>query len=202
LARSKSRICQKEKAEAAANLNIPNALTALRVLLAPVIALLLLEDDRLRNSMAAGAIGLAAMTDFLDGYVARRQGKETKLGQFLDPLADKICLSTAFVTLSKKGRLSSWVPPVIIGREVVITLFRIYAGSRGSSVPASIWGKLKTNSQLLALLLVIMHGDGERYELIEKSSVALAVALTLYSGFDYITKAGKYLPQPEDGGDV
>ncbi len=133
MALSKSVKNQEVRADPAGNLNIPNALTALRILLAPAIVLLLMDDDRLRNSMAAGTIGLAALTDFLDGFVARKQGRETSLGQFLDPLADKICISSAFVMLAVKGRLSSWVPGVIIGREALITLFRVYAGSRGSS---------------------------------------------------------------------
>ncbi len=196
MAQSKFKKRQKGEAGAESNINLPNSLTVLRILLAPAIALLLLEDDRMRNSIAAGTIGLAALTDFLDGYVARKQGKETRIGQFLDPLADKICISTAFVMLSVKGRLSSWVPGVIIGREALITLFRVYASSKGASVPASIWGKLKTNSQLIAVLMVIMHSDADWHESLEKASVALAVALTLYSGFDYISKAGKYLPQP------
>lgn len=196
MAQSKFKKQQKEEAGAESNINLPNSLTVLRILLAPAIALLLLEDDHLRNSIAAGTIGLAALTDFLDGYVARKQGKETRIGQFLDPLADKICISTAFVMLSVKGRLSSWVPGVIIGREALITLFRVYAGSKGASVPASIWGKLKTNAQLIAVLMVIMHSDADWHEFLEKASVTLAVALTLYSGFDYISKAGKYLAQP------
>jgi CDP-diacylglycerol--glycerol-3-phosphate 3-phosphatidyltransferase len=142
-----------------------------------------------------GTLGVAALTDFLDGYVARKQGKVTRMGQFLDPLADKICISAAFVMLALKGRIWSWVPEVIIGREVIITLFRIYAGSRGSSVPASVLGKLKTNSQLLALFLVLLHGEPDWYDVLEKSAMALAVALTLYSGYDYISKAGRYLPR-------
>ncbi|OFW56047.1 MAG: CDP-diacylglycerol--glycerol-3-phosphate 3-phosphatidyltransferase [Candidatus Solincola sediminis] len=177
-------------------MNLPNSITALRILLAPVIACLLLEDDRLRNSLAAGTIGVAALTDFLDGYVARKQSKVTRMGQWFDPLADKICFSTAFAMLAAKQRLPRWVPGVIIGREVLITLFRAYAGARGSSVPASIWGKLKTNSQLMTLLLIAMHPDTDWYESAKNASVAVTIALTLYSGYDYIHKAGKYLAQP------
>lgn len=144
-------------------------------------------------------LGGAAFTDFLDGFLARKQGKETRLGQFLDPLADKIYISAAFAILSVKGRLSGWVPAVVIGRELSITLFRVYAGSRGGSVPASIWGKLKTNSQLLALLLLMLKGSESGNSRLEKASVNLAVALTLYSGFDYMKKAGRYLARPEGG---
>ena len=179
------------------NWNLPNALTLLRILLAPVIMLLLSDDDRVRDSLAALAVGAAALTDFLDGHLARKQGKETRLGQFLDPLADKIFISTAFVMLSLRGRMPAWVPGVIIGREALITLFRVYAGTQGSSVPASIWGKLKTNSQLLALVLTILEGEDRSPVPLRKPAVALAVALTLYSGLDYLLKANRYLAAPE-----
>ncbi len=179
------------------NWNLPNALTFSRVLMAPAIAFFLWDDDRFKNILAAVTIGGAAFTDFLDGYLARRQGKETSLGQFLDPLADKICLSTAFIMLAVRGRIPSWVPGVIIGREALITLFRIYAGSQGSSVPASIWGKLKTNSQLIALLIVILEKKGPSYDKLERGAVNLSVALTLYSGLDYTFKAKRYLEKTE-----
>jgi CDP-diacylglycerol---glycerol-3-phosphate 3-phosphatidyltransferase len=179
------------------NLNLPNALTFSRMLMAPLIVYLLSDDDRLKNTLAATTVGAAALTDFLDGYIARKQGKETRLGQFLDPLADKICISTTFVMLAARRRLPAWVPGVIIGREVLITLFRVYAGSQGSSVPASIWGKLKTNSQLLAVLLVILRGRDPSRAAFEKAVVNLSVALTLYSGLDYMFRSGRYLNKPE-----
>lgn len=179
------------------NWNLPNALTFSRVLMAPLIVYLLSSDDRLKNTLAAATVATAAFTDFLDGHVARKQGKETKLGQFLDPLADKVCISTTFVMLAVRRKLPAWVPGVIIGREVAMTLFRVYAGSRGSSVPASIWGKLKTNSQLLALLLVILVGDDPAGPPVRKAAVNLAVALTLYSGLDYMLKSGRYLDKTD-----
>ncbi len=179
--------------------NLPNALTLARVVLAPLIVLLLVRESRLRNRMAAATLGLAAATDFLDGFIARRRGEETRLGQFLDPLADKICISSVFVMLARRGRIPGWVPGVIIGREALITLFRVYAGARGGSVPASIWGKLKTNSQLLALLAVIMEGESRESRALRDAAVSAAVALTLYSGLDYALKARRYLPAAEGG---
>jgi len=175
------------------NWNLPNGLTVARMLLAPLIVLCLLKETPRRDKMAASAVAAAAVTDFLDGYIARKQGKETRLGQFLDPLADKVCISTAFVMLAVRRRLPAWVPAVIIGREALITLFRVYAGSKGSSVPASLWGKLKTNSQLLALMAVILDHDSGPRLFLRRASVDLAVFLTLYSGMDYILKARKYL---------
>lgn len=181
------------------NLNLPNALTVTRILLAPLIVALLLRETPRRNRMAAAAVAGAAATDFLDGFIARRQGKETRLGQFLDPLADKICISTAFVMLARRGRLPVWVPAVIIGREAFITLFRVYAGTRGGGIPPSIWGKLKTNSQLLALLLVITDKEGAGHRLLRGTVLAAAVFLTLYSGLDYVVKSERYLTPSVEG---
>lgn len=183
------------------NWNLPNALTLTRVAIAPLIVFLLMKESRRRNRLAAAAVGAAALTDFLDGFVARRQGKETRLGQFLDPLADKVCISTAFVMLARRRRLPAWVPCIIIGREVAITLFRLYAGARGGSVPASIWGKLKTNSQLLALLVVILEGEAAGRGVLRDAAVGLAVFLTLYSGLDYMMKARSYLEGGGGGGE-
>lgn len=179
--------------------NLPNALTLSRILISPLIVALLLKESRRRDRLAASALGVAALTDFLDGFLARRQGKETRLGEFLDPLADKICISSVFVMLARRGRLPGWVPGVIIGREVLITLFRVYAGTRGSSVPASVWGKLKTNSQLLALLAVITEEQERKPGVLRNAAVAAAVALTLYSGLDYILKSRRYLVPAEGG---
>lgn len=178
------------------NWNLPNALTLSRVAVAPLIARLL-NDEKPRNVLAAMAVSAAAFTDFLDGHMARKRGEETRLGQFLDPLADKIFIATPFVILAMRGRLAPWVPGVIIGREALITLFRLYAGSRGYSVPASMWGKLKTNSQLIALLMAILERDDPEYAVQRQAAVSLAVALTLYSGLDYILKARRYLPARE-----
>ncbi len=165
--------------------------------MAPLIAYLLSDEERARNSMAALTVAAAALTDFLDGHLARKQGKETRLGQFLDPLADKVCLSAAFLMLAARRRTPPWVPGVIIGREVLVTLFRLYAGSRGSSVPASMWGKLKMNSQLVAVLLIILERETPAYAACKKAAVNAAVALTLYSGLDYMRKAGRYLDKAE-----
>jgi len=178
--------------------NLPNALTGLRIFLAPVIVLLLLKENRFKNRLAALAVGAAALTDFLDGHLARKHGQETRLGEFMDPLADKVIISASFVILAVRKRVPGWAPGIIIGREAAITLFRIYAGARGASVPASIWGKLKMNSQLFALVLSILDDDGTSHEDIKKAALVLTVILTLYSGLDYLIKAGKYLDTSEE----
>jgi len=174
------------------NCNLPNALTLSRIALTPVIVRLLADESCSKDRAAAMVLGTAALTDLLDGYLARKQGKETRLGQFLDPLADKIYISSTFLVLSGKRRIPAWIPAVVIGRELAITAFRTYAGLKGREVPASIWGKLKTNSQLLALMLAILDHESATFPGLKKASLGAAVALTLYSGMDYLLKAGQY----------
>lgn len=174
-------------------LNLPNFLTGMRIAASPVIAALLSRKRRATDELAAGTIALAALTDYLDGYFARRLNQVTALGQFLDPLADKIYISTSYLMLVKRGELSLWVPAVIIGREIAMTLFRTYAGSKGSSVPASMLGKLKANFQLLSLLLSVPKREGRMWEWSRRMSLAVALFFTLYSGWDYMTRYRSYV---------
>jgi len=142
--------------------------------------------------LAALAVGAAALTDFLDGHLARKHGEVTRLGEFMDPLADKVFVSASFVILAARKRVPGWVPVIIIGREAAVTVFRVYAGAKGASVPASIWGKLKMNSQLLALVVSVLDDGSLSRERTKKAVLALTVVLTLYSGLDYFAKAGNY----------
>jgi CDP-diacylglycerol--glycerol-3-phosphate 3-phosphatidyltransferase len=174
-------------------INLPNLLTVARIATAPAIAALLSRERKATDELAAGTIALAALTDYLDGYLARRWNQVTSLGQFMDPLADKIYISTSYLMLVKRGELDFWVPAVIIGREIAITLFRAYAGSRGSSVPASMLGKLKANFQLLSLLLSIPKREGRAWRVARKLSLATALFFTIYSGWDYVSRSRFYL---------
>ena len=174
-------------------INLPNLLTVARIATAPAIAALLSRERKAMDELAAGTIALAALTDYLDGYLARRWNQVTSLGQFMDPLADKIYISTSYLMLVKRGELDFWVPAVIIGREIAITLFRAYAGSRGSSVPASMLGKLKANFQLLSLLLSIPEREGRAWRVARKLSLAAALFFTIYSGWDYVSRSRFYL---------
>lgn len=174
-------------------INIPNLLTGVRMACAPLIAILLSRGKKETDELAAGTIALAALTDYLDGYLARRLHQVTSLGQFLDPLADKIYISASYLMLVRRGEMEGWVPAVIIGREVAITLFRTYAGARGSSVPASMLGKLKANFQLLSLLLSIPKREGRLWKTVRDFSLAAALFFTLYSGWDYIARSKSYV---------
>jgi CDP-diacylglycerol--glycerol-3-phosphate 3-phosphatidyltransferase len=135
--------------------NFLTGITYLRVALVPVIMALVLAGDRVRYAFALGAalFAIAAVTDFFDGFLARRWAKATTLGSFLDTTADKLLVSGALVALVAVGRASVWIAFLIIGRELVILGLRGAVAAAGEVMRPSIWGKLKTNAQFLAITL-------------------------------------------------
>ena len=178
-------------------MNLPNILAGLRIVLAPVLFFLLTQhfDDMHQtwvNYFAALTFGIAALTDFFDGYIARAWGQKTKLGAILDPLADKMLILAAFLgillsqnwTNSSLYTLQAWIIYLILVREFFITGFRVIMMSENLDVSASFAGKLKTTFQIIALVFLIMRWDfGIRLDMI---LLFIAFILTLYSGFEYI----------------
>ncbi len=173
--------------------NPANGLTLVRIFISPFFIYLLWYPSSLRNVIAALLFVFAGATDFLDGYLARKLGMVTRLGQFLDPLADKVYISTVLIMLYHLGRIAWWVPVVIIGRELIITGLRIYAGSKGVSVPATMLAKLKTNSQFIAIVLITLHFPVDHHYLHESVALWLAIVFTVVSGLDYIMRLDSYL---------
>ena len=148
---------------AAVDMNLPNSLTIARIFLVPVLVSVLLTKFEGRlvlglpvELVAAAIFGLASLTDWLDGYLARRRKQVTTLGQILDPLADKLLISATLVSLVQLGLASAWMVGVIIGREIAVTGLRNLAYSRGVPMPASGLGKFKMASQVTAILLLIL----------------------------------------------
>ena len=173
-------------------MNLPNALTIGRIFLIPLLVVVLLTkfEGRLifgvRKELVGAAIfGIASLTDVLDGYLARRRKQITTLGQLMDPLADKLLITAALVSLVSMGLAPAWMVAVILGREFLVTVLRSLAHARGVIIAASPLGKLKMVSQVVAILLLIL-GDQER-QLFVLGTVALwlAVMTALISGFDY-----------------
>jgi CDP-diacylglycerol---glycerol-3-phosphate 3-phosphatidyltransferase len=140
--------------------------------------------------IAAVLFVLAAATDGLDGYLARRYASTTATGQWLDPLADKVLVAAPVVTLTVLGRFPLWAAVVIVARELGVSLLRAWLGSRGRAMPASGWGKAKTAAQMAAVLLYLLPlgpgADGLRLW-----TLLVAVGLTIWSGMDYALKAGR-----------
>jgi len=138
-----NRVLAAWKAVGQESLNLPNFITLVRILLIPVFVMLFFTPTPDRSLSAAVVFVVAAITDLLDGYIARRTGQVTKLGKLLDPIADKLLVLVTFVPLYGIGLLPLWLVILVLGREIVITVFRRFALSRGQVIAASGWGKSK-----------------------------------------------------------
>jgi CDP-diacylglycerol--glycerol-3-phosphate 3-phosphatidyltransferase len=175
-------------------LNLPNGLTVTRIFLVPLLVVVLLTkfEGRLifgvrKELIGAAIFGLASLTDWLDGYLARRRKQVTALGQMIDPIADKLLTSAAFISLIQMGLAPAWMVAVIIGRELAVTTLRGMAYARGVVIPASSLGKVKMVSQVVAILALIL-GEEERLRplaLIGNAALWMVVATALISAVDY-----------------
>lgn len=181
-------------------LNLPNILTLARVAAVPLIVIIMLSDSREAGFWAAAIFGAAAVTDFIDGWLARKWGVVTTLGKFLDPLADKLIVMAALIMLIPSGRIPAWVVFLVLAREIIVTGLRSIASSEGIVIDASDLGKYKTIYQMAAIPGLLLHYDyywffGVQSELLHVNMhnygmffFSIALALTLWSGFDYLHK--------------
>lgn len=169
-------------------MNLANKLTIARIFLVPIFMIVLLNKMQYGIYIAATIFTIAAITDTLDGYIARSRNQITKFGKFMDPLADKLLVTAALVSLVQMGKLSAWIVVIIISREYTISILRAVAASEGIVIAASVWGKLKTIAQIIAIISIMI--DNYPFSIIDFpfSTIALwvAVALTIISGIDYL----------------
>ncbi|MFZ7102573.1 MAG: CDP-diacylglycerol--glycerol-3-phosphate 3-phosphatidyltransferase [Peptococcaceae bacterium] len=176
-------------------MNLPNMLTILRIILVPVFMLVLLVKIPYGQLFAAAIFIIAASTDGLDGYIARKRKQITNFGKIMDPLADKLLVSAALISLVQLGKISGWVAVIIIGREFAVTGLRSVAVAEGIVIAASKLGKIKTVSQIVAIVAILINEFV--IEIIGlplgEYLIYVAVFFTLYSGLDYFRKAGKFL---------
>jgi CDP-diacylglycerol--glycerol-3-phosphate 3-phosphatidyltransferase len=163
-------------------LNLPNVLTLLRILLVPVLVAALVSEGGGLDGVAAAVFVIASLTDALDGWIARRQKSVTTFGKLMDPLADKLLVTAALVSLVSLDRVSAWVAMVIIAREFAVTGLRQLAMEHGEVIPASVWGKIKTIAQV-AMVLVLITVEGSPYWV--DALVWVTTAITIASGADY-----------------
>ena len=161
---------------------VPNLLTLFRILLIPVLAAALLSGIESGDVVAAIVFAIASFTDALDGYIARRNKDVTTFGKLMDPLADKLLVTSALVSLVALDRLQAWVAMVIIAREFAVTGLRQLAMEHGEVIPASQWGKAKTVVQI-AMVLALIAVDGSPAWV--DALVYLTVAITVASAIDY-----------------
>jgi len=182
---------------AMAAVNWPNVLTVIRILLVPVLVVALLGSTRQGDVFAAIVFAIASATDFVDGYLARARGSVTTFGKLMDPLADKLLIVAALISLVSLGRLQAWVAMVIIARELAVTVLRMGATQAGVIMAASQFGKLKTCVQIAAILGVIaVRGRPTWLEVL----VYVAVAITVASGLDYFFGLRRRLAQAQRSG--
>ena len=163
------------------SINLPNALTLVRVLLVPVLVVALTAEGG--DALAAAVFASASATDALDGWLARRRESITTFGQVMDPVADKLLVAAALIALVSLDRLAAWVALVIVAREFAVSGLRVAAGQQGVVIPASIWGKGKTLVQVGAIFVLIVAPDSGAAWV--QALVYATVAVTLVSGADY-----------------
>lgn len=195
-------------------MNTPNKLTVIRMLLVP--AMLIVSLFNIKGEVLGVPLGfiimdvifiIGALTDKLDGYLARKNNQVTTFGKFLDPIADKIIVISAFIILVEKGRLPAWIPVIVIIREFLVSGYRLIAvEKKGKVVAANIWGKLKTVTQMIAIILAF--ADNNKFGAVFTTSIStmgvipyilnmivtvlmiVCVIATIFSGYEYL-KDGK-----------
>lgn len=186
-------------------LNVPNVLTMMRIAAIPLLAALLMSPSQLSGFWAAAVFALASVTDWLDGYLARRMGIVTVFGKFLDPIADKLIVMAALIMILPYGRVPAWMVLIILGREIIITGLRGIASSEGIVIQASELGKFKTIFQIVSILGLLLHYKynwffGIQHPLLQVDMhnvgmfyLWIATLLTVWSGVDYLARFVKVI---------
>lgn len=171
-------------------MNLPNKLTILRVILIPFFVVFMLAPyfTGYGNYIAVAIFIIASITDFLDGYIARRDNLVTNFGKFMDPLADKLLVCSALICLVETGQLPAWIVIIIIAREFIISGFRLIASDNGVVIAASYWGKFKTVFQMIMVIMLIINVANPVYQIIATIVTYIALILTVVSLVDYIIK--------------
>ena len=176
-------------------LSHPNTLTMYRILAVPGIVVLMMTPNRVGAFVSAVLFSAAAITDFLDGFLARRRGLESNFGRIMDPLADKLLVSSAFIMLASHGWIPAWIVCVIVGRELAVTGLRNFIAENDLDLSASKLGKYKTGFQIAAIIPLLMHFTYLDIQFHRIGTLFLWVALTLtvWSGIDYFVRFRRLL---------
>jgi CDP-diacylglycerol--glycerol-3-phosphate 3-phosphatidyltransferase len=177
--------------------NLPNSLTLLRIFLVPILVVVLLTKFSGREYVGLGIFLIAAITDFFDGYFARKYNQMTRLGALLDPIADKLLMSAAFISLVELGLARAWMIVIIIGREFAVSGLRSIAAQQGVTIAASPLGKWKMISQVVAIALLILGYQLGEFLFIGNIALWVVMAFALASGVDYFIKFSRAVLHPD-----
>lgn len=182
--------------------NLPNILSSIRILLVPILVVVLLTKFNHREVVGLAVFLLAAATDFLDGWIARRWGLETRLGKLLDPAADKILTSAAFISLVELGQAPAWIVVTIVAREFAISTLRSVAAAERIVISASLWGKVKTIVQVIAIALLIFHDQLGPWGFLGEIALIAALVVSVVSGIEYGVRYARFVLQREGTGEA
>ena len=173
----------------------PNQLTLFRIAAVPLIIILMLFPNRVCTFIAALIFSAAAITDYFDGFLARKRGLVTTLGKVMDPVADKLLVSSAFIMLTAQGWVPAWMACIIIGRELAVTGLRNIIAERGEDLSASNLGKYKTGFQIAAIIPLMIHYPflGLNVQVIGNLFLWGALVFTIWSGADYFIRSRSLL---------
>lgn len=179
-------------------MNTPNKLTVARMIIVPFLVVFLLTGwgGDANRYIALALFVVASVTDWFDGYLARKNNLVTNFGKFMDPLADKLLVCSAMICMIELNRLPAWFVIIIIGREFIISGFRLIAAENGIVIAANYWGKFKTASQMIMIILLILHFDGI-FVTLEQLFIWLSLALTIISLITYIWQNKSVLSMQE-----
>ena len=177
-------------------MNLPNKLTVLRVLMVPFFVLFMLTDigGAANKWIALAIFCIASLTDMLDGKIARARNLVTNFGKFMDPLADKLLVCSAMICMITTGQLAAWIVIIIIAREFIISGFRLVASDNGIVIAAGWWGKFKTVSQMVMIILLLADFGGV-FDVIGTALIWVSLVLTIVSLVDYVKKNIQVLTQ-------
>ena len=171
-------------------MNLPNKLTLLRILLIPLFIVIMMLDISNHYLIACLIFIIASITDALDGYIARKNNLVTDFGKFMDPLADKLLVISALICMIESSLVSGWMVIIIVSRELTVSILRAIAAADGKVIAASGGGKIKTISQMLAIIILLIGANFSSNLLLQVGTILMLIAtfFTLYSGLDYLYK--------------
>lgn len=181
--------------------NLPNLLSIFRILLVPLLVVVLLTKFEGKEFVGLGLFLLASLTDFLDGFIARRHKAVTRLGQLLDPAADKILISAAFISLVELDHTvtPAWMVVAIIAREFAVTALRSFAAAERVIIPSDFSGKLKTGLQIVSISLLILYNQLGEFSHLAPLSLWAVLVVSAYSGVRYFVRFGHLIVQGAGG---